>query len=88
MINHKVSINNSIFLVVFSLLLQIILYLCHAFLFNPWLGNLPITRGGHFYARSPVSLYGGFVPPCRVLMHLLPWIGGMQWERRNRFFML
>lgn len=33
----------------------------------------------------PVLLYGGFVPPCRVLMHLLP-SGESQRERRNRLF--
>ena len=39
-----------------------------------------------FYA-CPDASYGGFVPPCRMLMHLLPVVDGEeQWDRRNRFF--
>ena len=32
-------------------------------------------------------LYGGSVPPCRMLMHLLP-SGEMQRERRNRSYFI
>lgn len=46
----------------FTLLLYFLLYLCDV---EPFFivqqGNLPSNRGGHFYARSRHSLYGG---PC------------------------
>lgn len=32
-------------------------------------------------------LYGGSIPPCRMLMHLLP-SGEMQRERRNRSYFI
>ncbi|HCJ24973.1 MAG: hypothetical protein EGP90_12640 [Bacteroides sp.] len=40
-----------------------------------------------FFYACPIFLYGGFAPPCRMLMHLLPVVDGEeQWDRRNRFF--
>ena len=51
-------------------------------------GNLPHFRGRHFYACSCCILYGGSVPPCRMLMHLLPGLVKMQRERRNRSYFI
>ena len=45
-------------------------YLCDTLHINQ-AGNLPRFRGRHFYA-CPDASYGGFVPPCGVLMHPLP----------------
>ncbi|TRX43900.1 hypothetical protein FNW54_16925 [Bacteroides sp. HF-5092] len=37
----------------------------------------------NFLYACPIFLYGGFVPPCRMLMHLLPVVDGEeQWDRR------
>ena len=40
-----------------------------------------------FLCLSMFILYGGSVPPCRMLMHLLP-SGEMQRERRNRSYFI
>ena len=50
-------------------------------------GKARQISAGIFYALADHIYVYGFVPPCRVLMDLLP-LGGMQRERRNRFFIL
>ena len=46
-----------------------------------------VSSVASFFYACPIFLYGGFAPPCGMLMHLLPVVDGEeQWDRRNRFF--
>lgn len=51
-----------------------IFYLCSAFHFKPRRRTCRISVAG-FFMPVPLILYGGFAPPCRMLVHLLlSWI--------------